>query len=173
MQQSLAAMVVGVLRVAVLRGSPERVHYSRRRFIIGLILAVLTSAAVQWFVYHDHIVFTILRVFAELTMFMLAAVLLTAKVARFRLAYALLLLVLISLFADAALLLVAPFDLGAAVHTVGFVLGLIALYGASNTMSWALRKPLVQGAFVMLVYVVAVIGLDLAFQTLYNMVALG
>ena len=98
--------------------------------------------------------------------------LLTAKVPRFRLAYALLLLVLISLFVDAILLLFAPANLGPVVHTIGYVLGLIALYGASSTVSWALRKPLVQGAFVMVVSVVAGIGLDLAFQTLYNMVAL-
>ena len=172
MQQPIGSMMNGVLKVMVLRGSPERVYYSRPRFIVALVLALILSASVQWLVYHDHLVFVILRVFAELTMFMLAAVLLTAKVARFRLACTLFLLVLINVVADSLLLLVAPFDLGESVHTVGWLLALAAFYGASNTVAWALRKPITTGMLVMLVYAAAVFGLDLAFRTLYNMVAL-
>ena len=171
MQQNIAGLITGTFRVMLLRGSPERVHYSRPRFLVGLALAILASGLVEWLVYGDHIVFIILRLFAELTMFMLAVTLLTAKVARFRLAYAMLLLVWISVFTDTLLLLAAPFELGDAAHTLGFVMGLIALYGAGNVTAWALRKPLVQGVMVMVVYAVAVIGLDLAFQTLYDMIA--
>ncbi|MEM7097546.1 MAG: hypothetical protein AAF541_04740 [Pseudomonadota bacterium] len=173
MQQNLLGLVTGTFRVMLLRGSPERVHYSRPRFLVGLALAILASALVEWLVYGDHIVFMILRLFAELTMFMLAVTLLTAKVARFRLAYAMLLLVWISVFTDGVLLLAAPLNLGDSVHTLGFVVGLIALYGAGNTVAWALRKPLAQGIMVMVVYAIAVICLDLAFQTLYDMVAFG
>ena len=109
---SLGALISGMLRVIFLRGSPERVYYTRRRFIVALLLAVAVSALVQWFYHGDHLVFVILRVFAELTMFMLTMVFLTRRVARFRLAYLMLVLVLISLFADTFLLALAPASAG-------------------------------------------------------------
>ena len=173
MQQSLWVMAVGVCRVVLLRGSPERVHYSRRRFIVALILAVLASAGVQVLFYEQHVVFTILRVFAELMMFMFTMVFLTAKVERFRLSYAMLLLVLISLFADCLLLLIAGFSLANYANPIGLLIAAIAFYGASNTVAWALHKPLGGGLLVMAGYVAAVTGLDVAFRFLYEIAAAG
>ena len=173
MEQSLPNMMAGVWRVIFLRGSPERVHYSRRRFLVGLFVAILLSGCVQWFVHEDHVTFVVLRVFAELTMFMLAVTLLTAKVARFRLAYAMLLLVLISACADAAMLLFAALPPGQILSGTSIVLGLAASFGAANTFAWALRKPISQGIVVVGVYLAAVWGLNLAFRALYDIAAFG
>ena len=76
----LWTLLQNVLRIVFLRGSPERIYYTRRLFIVAVILAVLVSALVQWFYHGDHVVFVILRVFAELTMFMLMAVLLVQPI---------------------------------------------------------------------------------------------
>jgi hypothetical protein len=168
---SLRSLVTGVLRVIFLRGSPERIFYTRRRFIVALFAALLASGLVQWFFYHDHVVFVVLRVFAEVTMFMLTMVLLTRKVARFRLAYLMLTLVLIGLFADLVLLalgLVLPIDYRIA---AGLAAGAVAWYGASSATAWGLRKPWHYGALVMLLYVAATVGLDMAFRSMYEIMA--
>lgn len=170
-------MMVGVVRVILLRGSPERVHYSRRRFIVTLLLAVAAAGAVQAFYYLDHVVFIILRIFAELTMFMLGMVVLTAWVARFRLAYVMLLLVLISLGHDLVLLALAV--VGQVTATLpwpawaGWPVHLAALYGASNVLSWGLRTGLVRGGLVALGIVVLSLGIELAFRWLYDLAAAG
>ena len=173
MLQPISQLVVGVLRVIFLRGSPERVHYSQLRFYIALALAVILSAVAQHYFYADHVVFVILRVFAELTSFMLAIVLLTAKIARFRLTYMMLLLVMISIFNDSLLLLFSVLPLEQYVMEIGLFVGLVSLYGASSVMAWGLRKPLQSGAGVMALYVAAVVGLDLSFRFLYDIVATG
>ncbi len=170
---SLAATLQGLAKVVFLRGSPERIFYTRRRFIVSLLLAVAASAAVQAFYFNDHLVFVILRVFAELTMFMLAIVFLTRKIARFRLAYAMFVLVLISLAADLVLIVLSVPVPESVRGGVGYGVGLVALYGASNTVAWGLRKPLHHGAGVMALYVAAVVGLDSAFRSLYQTMAGG
>ena len=167
----------GVLRVVFLRGSPERIFYTRKRFIVGLLAAVLFSGLVQAFYFGDHLVFVILRVFAELTMFMLAMVLLTRKIPRFRLAYMMLALVFISVFIDGCLLALSPlFGNGAAMggeitRYIAWGLGAIGLYGASSTVAWGMRLPINQGALVMALYVAAAVGLDMAFRSLYATMA--
>lgn len=172
----LWGLVSSIGRIVFLRGSPERIYYTRRLFIVSLLLAVLASAAVQMVLFADHVVFVILRVFAELTMFMLMMVMLTAKIARFRLARMMLVLVLINLLADMLLVLA-----GAAVSYrtagtqlvdgVAYVVGAIALYGAGSAMAWGLQRQLMFGVGVMLLYVAAVTGLDLAFRGLYEVMA--
>lgn len=169
-------LVHSVFRIVFLRGSPERIYYTRRLFRGALALAVLASVLVQIYYFGDHLVFVILRVFAELVMFMLMITLLTAKIARFRLARMMLVLVLISLLTDTLLLLMSP--LGAAgiwsaqaAQYAAYLLGAIALYGAASVVAWGLSKPLFQGAGVMALYVAAVVGLDMAFRHLYQIMA--
>lgn len=164
----MQASFVGLLRVIFLRGSPERVFYTRPRFIWGLLLASVASGLVGLYFYHDHLVFVILRVFAKLTMFMLTIVFLTRKIARFRLAYMMLVLVLISLLIDVVLLVLASFWPDAWRTTTGIALGACAFYGAANTFAWGLRKPISHGAFVALLYVAAALALEHAFRGLYN-----
>ena len=171
MQQSIGQMIVGVFRVVFLRGSPERVHYSQLRFYFALGAAFLASAGVQWFFHNQHVVFVILRVFAELIMFMLMVVLLTRKVARFRLTYMMLLLLLINLFGDLFLLGLAPVLPQQAGTLVAVAVGAVVFYGAASVSAWAQQAPLLQGVVVIGLYVAAVTGLDMAFQYLYNMVA--
>jgi len=177
MQQSLLDMLRGIGRVILLRGSPERVHYSRRRFIVALLLAVAAAAAAQAFYHLDHIVFVILRVFAEITVFMLAMVVLTAWIARFRLAYVMLLLVLISVSYDLALLLLAV--AGQILGTLpwpwyaGAPLALSGVYGAANVMAWGLRKPLLQGLLVVLAMLATSAAIEQAFRWLYGLAAAG
>ncbi len=177
MNQSLAEMLAGLWRVILLRGSPERVHYSRRRFVVALLLAVAASAGAQVLFHEDHVVFVILRVFAELTMFMLAMVLLTARVARFRLAYVMLLLVMISLAADAVLMLLSGLFVITPVYTARYLLlaavSLTAWYGAGSVMAWGLRAPLSRGLLVMAAYLAAATVIDLSFRWLYDLVAAG
>ncbi|MEM7077489.1 MAG: hypothetical protein AAF513_02570 [Pseudomonadota bacterium] len=165
---SFKASFVGLLRVIFLRGSPERVFYTRPRFIWGLLLAMCASAAVGFYFYQDHPVFVILRIFAKLTMFMLTIVFLTRKIARFRLAYMMLVLVLISLLVDTVLLVLAAFWPEAWRLGTGMVLGACAFYGASNTFAWGLRKPLWHGALVAGLYVAAALALEHAFRSLYT-----
>ena len=129
-------------RIVFKRGSPERLYYTRRLFIVTLLLALVTSAAVQYFYFADHITFVVLRVFAEITCFMVMMVLLTAKIARFRLARMMLVLVLLNLVADTLLLCLAPLQLldGSLLETVKLapvlVLGAIAVYGAGSVVAW-------------------------------------
>ena len=169
-------LVRSVFRIVFLRGSPERIYYTRRLFIVCLALAVLASASVQVFYFGDHLVFVILRVFAELTMFMLMMTLLTARIPRFRLARMMLVLVLISLMTDVLLVLISP-AVAAALLTppasqyLAYVLGGIAMYGAASVVAWGLSKPLVRGAAVIGMYVAAVVGLDMAFRHLYQIMA--
>ena len=178
MMQSITDMLQGLFRVMFLRGSPERIHYTRRRFIIGLLLAIVASTLVQIFYFNDHLVFIVLRVFAEMTMFMLAMVILTTNITRFRLAYLMLILVMISVAADSILLLLGLVmqlftDHPAGRDWLAIGLGAIALYGASNVMAWGLRKKFVMGAMVMLGYVAAVLALNVSFRYLYEIVAAG
>ncbi len=171
MLQTVTEMTNGVYRVVFLRGSPERVHYSQRRFIVSLLLAIIASAAAQFLYFGDHVVFVILRVFAELTMFMLTMVVLTSRIPRFRLAYLMLILVLISLFADMLLLLLSPLPLGDAHMGIAWLVGGVALYGASSATAWGLKKPIQQGVLVMGVYVLLVLAINVAFRALYDMAA--
>jgi len=172
----LWGLISSVGRIVFLRGSPERIYYTRRLFIVSLLLAVLASAGVQVVLFADHVVFVILRVFAEITMFMLMMVVLTAKIARFRLARMMLVLVLINLLADALLILVgtvlsyrtADIQL---VDGMAYVVSAIAAYGASSAMAWGLQRPLMFGAGVILLYVAAATGLDMAFRGLYEVMA--
>lgn len=162
-----------LLRIIFLRGSPERILYSRRLFLVVLVAAVAASALVQIYYFRDHTTFVILRVFAELTVFMVWMVLLTAKVARLRLASLMLVLLLISLFGDSVLLLLSPLPLADVARPLGLIWGIALLYGAGNATSWALRKPLSHGCLQSGLYGLFVVGLDLAFRGLYEIVAAG
>ncbi|CAE7149479.1 GALNS [Symbiodinium necroappetens] len=150
-----------VVRIVFLRGSPERIYYTQRLGRYSVLLAVVVSAATQAVYFQDNVVFVILRVFAEVTMFMLMMVLLTARISRLRLAKVLLTLVLISLLTDSVLTLsgvglnLASIELSLRALPA-YLLAAFALYGASSVVAWGLNKPLVQGAGVMGVYVVAV-----------------
>jgi uncharacterized membrane protein YcfT len=167
-----------VIRIVFLRGSPERIYYTQRLGRYSLLLAVVASAAAQALYFQDTVVFVILRVFAEATMFMLMMVLLTAKITRLRLAKVLVVLVLISLLVDSLLAL-----LGIGLNLAGleqnlrvapaYLLAACALYGAASVVAWGLSKPLLQGAGVMGLYVLAVLGLDMSFRHLYQMMAGG
>jgi hypothetical protein len=176
------AFVLGLLkdvaRIVFLRGSPERIYYTQRLGRYSVLLAVAASAAAQAVFFQNNVVFVILRVFAEVTMFMLMMVLLTAKITRLRLAKVLLTLVLISLLTDSILTLsgiglnLASIELN--LRTLpGYLLAAFALYGASSVVAWGLNKPLLQGAGVMGLYVVAVLCLDMSFRHLYQMIAAG
>ncbi len=162
-------LLLSVLRIVFLRGSPERIYYTRRLFIVSLLLAVAASAAAQVLYHGDHVVFVILRVFAEVTIFMMMMVLFTAKVGRFRLARMMLVLVLISLLADSVLVVLSPLPLGEMGPAVAYAVGAVAFYGASSAMTWGLSRPLWQAAAYLLGYVVAVYFLDNAFRYLYDM----
>ena len=160
-----------LMRIMFLRGSPERILYSRKLFIGALATALFASGLLQFFGYADHLIFVILRVFAEITMFMLWMVFMTAKVARLRLANMMLVLMMISVIVDVVttlILLPMPMEVRA---SVGIALGLVAAYGVSNAVAWALRKPLHIGALYFGLYYVAVTGLDLAFRGLYEVMA--
>ncbi|MEM7002225.1 MAG: hypothetical protein AAF529_15655 [Pseudomonadota bacterium] len=167
--------LAALLRIMFARGSPERILYDRKLLIVGLILALLVSAAAQWFFFGDHLVFMILRVFAELTMFMLWMTLLTAKVARLRLAGAMLCLIWICLLGDVLLLLLAPIMplLAGSIspQTLGLLVAVVLAYGSASVTAWALRKPLTVGALHVLLYGVAVIALDITFRRLFEMAA--
>lgn len=158
-------------RIMFMRGSPERLLYSRRTMIVALLLAVLLSGAARMVYFGDHLTFAILWAFAKTTMFMLWMVLLTAKVARLRLASMMLSLVLISLCIDGVYLLTGPLPLGEARTLLGRVWGLSALYGMASVVGWALRKPLGTGAMQATGYLAAVVGLDMAFRHLYATMA--
>ncbi len=179
MQQSAVDLVRGLGRIIFLRGSPERVHYSRRRFVAGLFLALLASAAAQFLFHGDHLVFVILRVFAEVTMFMLMVVILTARIPRFRLAYVMLILVLISLAMDLGLLLAAAvLSLGTPapgwlVTSIWLTLGLIAAYAGTNVLAWGLRRQVGYAALVLGGYWLAVTFIEQAFRWLYGLAAAG
>ncbi len=162
-------LLLSVLRIMFLRGSPERIYYTRRLFLVSLLLAIAVSAAAQLLFHGDHIVFVILRVFAEVTVFMMMMVLFTAKVGRFRLARMMLVLVLISLLADSVLVALSPLPLGEMTQAVAYATGAVAFYGAASAMSWGLSRPLWQAAAYLLGYVVAVYLLDTAFRSLYDM----
>jgi hypothetical protein len=165
-------------RIVCLRGSPERIYYTQRLARFSVLLAVLASIAAQFVFFQDIVVFVILRVFAEVTMFMLMMVVLTAKITRLRLAKVLLVLVLISLIVDS---LLAVLGLGLTFAGVGqeprqlmaYSLALVALYGAASVLGWGLRKPLLPGFGVIMLYVLAVLGLDMSFRHLYQMIAGG
>ena len=169
-------LLASVGRIVFLRGSPERLYYTRRLFIVSLLLAVAASAAVQLVLFDDHLVFVLLRVFAELTMFMLMMVVLTAKIARFRLARMMLVLVLISLFTDLLLTLIGTVlsyrtSTAELVDTIAYGVSAVALYGGSSVVAWGLQRPLWAGAGVLLLYVIAARGLDMAFRGLYEIMA--
>ncbi|NKC01624.1 MAG: hypothetical protein GKR90_24415 [Pseudomonadales bacterium] len=157
-----------LLRILFQRGSPERILYARKLFIASLFGAIAASALLQHFVYLDHLVFVILRIFAELTMFMLWIVFLTAKVARLRLANMMLVLLLISILVDLTTLvlgLVTPVEWRI---WLGIGVGAIASYGVGNVVGWALRNPIQIGMLHFYGYIAVVTALDLSFRGLYN-----
>ena len=174
----LWGLLTSVGHIVFLRGSPERLYYTRRLFIVSLLLALVASAAAQFLYFGDPFVFVILRVFAEVTLFMLMIVLLTAKIARFRLARMMLVLVLISLFADLILVVLSVGIPQAQVtaplgRTVSWAVGGVALYGAGSVLAWGLRRSYFWGLGVIILYVVAVLALDSAFRELYAVMASG
>ena len=160
-----------VARIVFLRGSPERIYYTRRLFIAALFIALAASAGAQALFFGDHLVFVLLRVFAEVTMFMIMVVLLTAKIPRIRLARMMLALVLISLFADSVLIILSVFPLGESAQYVAYAVGGVAIYGASNCLAWALNSGFAKGLGYLALYVAASIGLDTGFRTLYEIMA--
>lgn len=157
-----------LLRILFQRGSPERILYLRKLFITSLFGALAASALVQHFVYLDHLVFVILRIFAELTMFMLWVVYLTAKVARLRLANMMLVLLLISITVDLSTLLVGLFTPLEGRIWVGIALGAMATYGIGNVVGWALRSSIQIGMLHFISYIAVVTALDLSFRGLYH-----
>ena len=171
-----------VFRIVFLRGSPERIYYTRRLGVVALLCAVLASGCAQWLYFDDHFVFVLLRVFAEVTLFMLMMVVLTAKIARFRLARMMLVLVIISLLTDIVLVLLSPvFSLEWLnvdhardyAQYLGYGFGLVATYGAASVLSWGLHKPWVSGAMVIGAYIVGVVALNAGFRHLYQIIAAG
>ncbi len=169
-------LTLNVVRIVFLRGSPERIYYTRRLFLVALTIAIAASAATQVLLFGDHLTFVVLRVFAELTLFMLMMVLLTAKVARFRLVRMGLALVLISLFADMLLTVLSPLFVlqilsAESARMLAFGVAGIACYGAANALAWGLQKGVSTGLAYVALYAVAVQGLDFAFRSLYQMMA--
>jgi arginine exporter protein ArgO len=161
------------VRIIFLRGSPERIHYSTRDFIVTLVLAIAASAVVQFVLYGDPVTLVILRVFCELTMFMLGVVLLTRKVARFRLARLMLVVVAISLLADVTLVICGLLGLPVVSKMAPYVIGIIAIYGAGNALKWALSRPFWVGLAAVGGYVAVVTVLDNTFRGLYAIMAAG
>ena len=167
-------MFPALVRIMFLRGSPERILYQRRDFIVSLFVAIAASAVVQFVYFIDTPLLAGLRVFAELTMFMLWMTLLTAKVGRLRLAQAMLILIYISIFMDSVLITCGvwqrflPFP---DVNVVAVLLGLVMCYGGANVVAWALRKPLSAGALQMAGYALAVVALDGTFRYLFGIMA--
>ena len=159
-----------------LRGSPERILYDRWLLRLGLLFAIVLSGLAQMFYHGDHVVFVLLRVFAELITFMLWMVVLTGSVGRLRLAQAMMVLVWISTFADVVLASIGLSGLANALeeqvlNLTAIVVSTIAIYGAANTMSWAMRKKLTVGGVHLIGYALVVWALDAAFRGLYNMAA--
>lgn len=168
MTQSLANVVTNLLRVIFLRGSPERIHYSTKLFIVALLLAIAASAAVQAIVFDDPALLVGLRVFSELTMFMLAMVLLTRKVARLRLARFMLVVVAISLLADTALLLCGLLNFQSVTRIGVYIIGFSAVYGASNALHWAIKGQFWLATVGVCGYVLVVTVLDNTFRGLFS-----
>ena len=156
------ALLSSVLRIVFLRGSPERIAYTRRLFI-----------AAQALFWADHLVFVILRVFAEFTMFMLMMVMLTARIARYRLARMMLVLVLISLLADTLLIIFSGLSTHESASYLAYAIAAVAAYGASSCLSWGLKRPLWYGAACLGLYLAATVGLDLIFRELYGIMVAG
>jgi hypothetical protein len=172
----LWSLLRSVGRIVFKRGSPERIYYTRRLFIVSLLLALLASGAVQYLWFSDHLVFVVLRVFAEVTMFMVMIVLLTAKIARFRLARMMLVLVLISLLADMLLVLASPIaslvNLQPELKNLAaYVIAAVAMYGAGNVLAWGLQRTYLFGIGTVLLYVIATVALDQTFRGLYEVMA--
>ena len=157
-----------LLRILFKGGSPERILYSRSLFLAALGAAIVASVLAQWLAHNDHLVFVILRVFAELTMFMLWMVFLTARVARLRLANMGLVLLMISVLADVVTILAAT---ALEAKVVSVVIGLVVFYGIANVVAWAMRKPIQIGAVHFAVYLATVSGLDFAFRHFFDIVA--
>lgn len=153
------------------RGSPERILYSRRLMIVCLLLALVLSGLARHLYFSDHMPFAILWVFAKTTMFMLWMVLLAAKVARLRLATMMLSLVLISLVVDMGYVVLSPLPLGELRRVVAWIWGASALYGIGSVVAWARRQSLLQGLTQGAGYLVVFMGLDLAFRHLYSIIA--
>ena len=166
--------LVSLLRIMFLRGSPERILYDRRWFILGLVAAIVLSALVQLIYFGDTAIFAGLRVFAELTMFMLWITLLTAKVGRLRLAQAMLMLVWISVVADAVLLLLGLLGLSLPIaprDVIAVLWAAVVCYGVVNVIGWARREAMPAAALQVLGYVVAVVVLDGTFRYLFGIMA--
>ena len=171
-------LLSSVFRIVFLRGSPERIYYTRRLAIVALLSAVLASGCAQWLFFGDHVVFIILRVFAEITLFMLMMVFLTAKITRFRLARMMLVLVMISLLTDVVLVLLSPLFLLEWLNIdyaqyLGYGFGVVAAYGAASVLSWGLRKSWVSGAMLIGAYIGGVVALNAGFRHLYQIIAAG
>ncbi len=177
--QFLSELLTHLWRIAFRRGSPERLYYTRRLFIVTLLLTLVASAAVQYLYFADPITFVVLRVFAEITCFMVMIVLLTAKIARFRLARMMLVLVLLNLVADTLLLGLVPLQwvneqlMRDMQLPLALAVGAIAVYGAGSVMAWGLNKTLLLGVGVILLYVLAVNALDSTFRGLFNVMVAG
>jgi hypothetical protein len=139
----------------------------------GLAVAVCLSAAAQSIFFQDHLVFVILRVFAEVTMFMLWIAFLTAKVARLRLANAMLILVWASVLMDAVFVLVGALfsPIGAIADYAAYLWSGAIFYGAVNVIAWALRlRGLFNPAWLQVGgYVFAVWLVNGVFRYLYGM----
>ncbi len=166
-------IVLATLRIMYQRGSPERILYSRKLMIVCLLLALAVSGLARVLYFGDHIPFAILWVFAKTTMFMLWVVLLTAKVARLRLATMMLSLVLISLVVDSVYILLSPLPLGELANPIAWIWGASALYGMGSVVAWARRQSLLQGLTQAGGYLAVFMGLDLAFRHLYSIMAAG
>ena len=167
-------LISQLMRVIFMRGSPERVLYDRWLLRLGLLFAVLLAATAQSVLHQDHVVFVLLRVFAELVVFMLWMTYLTSRVGRLRLAQAMMFFFWISAFADLVLALLGLVGLDERWRDILAIgIGAIAAYGAANTLSWALRRKLSYAGAQVLGYMLLTWALDAAFRALYNLAAFG
>jgi hypothetical protein len=171
--QRIGNIATNLLRVIFLRGSPERIHYSTKLFVVALLLAIIASGSAQVLYFADDITLTVLRGFCELTMFMVGVVLLTRKVARIRLARLMLVLVSISLLADVVLSFCGLLDIPLTTNIAHYVIGIAAIYGASNALHWAIKGNFLLGVAGIGGYVLVVTVLYETFRGLFAIIASG
>jgi len=106
-------------------------------------------------------------------MFMVGVVLLTRKVARIRLARLMLVLVSISLLADVVLSFCGLLDIPLITNIAHYVIGIAAIYGASNALHWAIKGNFLLGVAGIGGYVLVVTVLYETFRGLFAIIASG
>ncbi len=147
-------------RIAFMRGSPQRIHYSRRLTLAALLALLVLSAVAQVYVFHSHPIVVVLYVFTIFAGLYLGAAMVSRWAMPVRLRSSVQAALLLLAAAHVVVLLTAPFSAATPwlPMLVAAVLVLIVAMALTNCVQYAMASARSKAVAVTVAYVGVVVA---------------